>query len=157
MLMNHQIIIFRNVRDKMLDLLNNLSLEEANSILPNRKNNILWHIGHVLLAQQYVIYYHSGFQMNVPPNFIQLFGSGSSAPEIGYSDEQFLEIKGLVLNLKDMFISDYQNGIFNNFKGFFSDFFQIESTTIDEAIQTNNYHEAYHYGCAHSIFLSLKK
>ena len=67
-----------------------------------------------------------------------------------FTEEEFDEVKELLLGLPDTLEEDYKAGIFKNFNEYpTSTGFVLDS--INTAISFNNFHEGIHYGIIRSI------
>lgn len=127
------------------------SLEQLNKIPPGFNNNLIWNIGHVIVAQQSLIYRLSDLEMYITDSLLNLFKSGSR-PAQDVSQEGVDELKLLLLSLIERTKTDFNNGMFVRFNermtgtGFLL-------TTLNDAFEFNNYHEGMHLG----VMMSIRK
>ena len=132
-----------------LDFLDNYNLEQLNLTPPKFSNNLIWNIGHIVAAQQSLVYKSSNLPMNISDEFFDRYKPGTKPGEPVLQNE-VEEIKSLLISMIDQTEADIANGKFVTFN---------ERTTItgfhlgslQDALVFNNYHEALHLGYMKSI------
>jgi hypothetical protein len=138
-------------RQHMLTFFDNYTLEQLNKIPEGFSNNLIWNLGHVIVAQQSLYYKISGLETSLSPEFTEAYKPGSR-PTGQTTQDEVDEIKALMMELLHKTKEDYKNGLFKIFNprktltGF-----QLD--TLEDAIEFNNYHEAMHYG----MMLNIRK
>ena len=138
-------------RTIFLKFLENYSLEQLNKIPEGYNNNIIWNIGHIIAAQQGMVYKLSGLPTLVSEDFINKYKKGTK-PEGIVSQAEVDEIKTLLETTFPQTVEDFTNNIFINFSEYTTSIgFTIRNA--EEAVNVNNYHEGIHLG----IILSLRK
>lgn len=143
--------IWETSRKIYLNYLNTYNLEQLNKIPEGFTTNLIWHIGHVIVSQQKLVYTLSSLETVLSPLFIEKFQNGSK-PEKPIVEEEFQEIKRLLIDTVEKTKEDFESNtfkVFNSYQtktGFF-----IEN--LENAITFNNYHEGIHLG----IMMQLKK
>lgn len=112
-----QIETLKNQRKNLLLQLENLSNEDLGLIPAGYNNNILWNLGHILVVPEYHFYVAKGHSPNVEQYYIQNYMSGSQpkATDIG---REYNAIKEALLPTLDVLKSDFEKGIFKDFKAF---------------------------------------
>lgn len=136
--------IWETNRNLYLNFLNTYSLEQLNKIPDGFSNNLIWNIGHIVVAQQGLVYRLSGLPMHVSDAMFEIYKNGSK-PTGTTTAEEVLEIKSLLLSVIEQTKEDYTKGIFTSYNAFTtSTGFNLTSTK--EALEFNNYHEALHLG-----------
>jgi|UniRef100_UPI0040489E06 hypothetical protein len=149
--MKTQFEILSAARVQVDKVINGLSLEQLHTIPKGFKNNIAWNVAHIVVTQQLLHYKLSGVNCLVPDELINSYRKGT-LPSIPFSEEEFDEVKDLLLGLPETFMEDYEAGIFENFESYTtSSGFVLES--LETAIAFNNFHEGMHLG----IIMALKK
>ncbi|MFD2246237.1 DinB family protein [Pontibacter ruber] len=131
-------------RKLYLNFFDNYSLEQLNKIPDGFNNNLIWNIGHIIVAQQALIYKGSNLPMYISDNLVNLYQPGTK-PTGPTSQTQVNELKELLISLIATTKSDFQKGIFNTY---------TERTTatgfhlasLSDAFEFNNYHEGLHLG-----------
>lgn len=147
--MKTQFDILRKSRALVLKELEGLTLEQIHKIPENFKNNIAWNVAHLVVTQQLLHYKLTGLSPLCPDDLIEGHRKGTS-PTKTFTEEEFEEVKELLIGLPDTLEEDYEAGIFETFTEYpTSTGFVL--TNIDNAIAFNNFHEGIHYGVIRSI------
>lgn len=140
--------VSRQVYDRFFD---NYSTEQLNKIPEGFSNNLIWNIGHIVVSQQMLMYLASGNTPNVSAEMIDRYKRGSR-PERDASAEEIAEIRSLLFTLVDKSEEDYDAGLFKTYAERKTEL-GFTLTSIEDAIEFNNYHEATHLG----MMMSLRK
>ena len=149
--MKIQFDILKKSRELTLKAIEGLTLEQLHTIPDGFKNNIAWNVAHMIVTQQLLLYKMSDLDCLIPDELIDENRKGTS-PTRNFTEEEFAEIKELLVGLPDTLREDFEEGIFEKYTvyptstGFVLDSFKT-------AVHFNNYHEGLHLG----IILSLKK
>ena len=147
--MKIQFDVLRKSRLLTLKELDGLTLDQIHTIPQGFKNNIAWNIAHLVVTQQLLHYKLSGLNCLCPDDLIEAHRKGTS-PTKTFTEEEFEEVKELMLGLPDTLEEDYEAGIFENFIEYpTSAGFVLNS--FESAIVFNNFHEGIHYGIIRSI------
>lgn len=149
--MNNQIELIKKTRRFLLESIKDLSTEQLNTIPAGFNNNIIWHLGHMVAAQQGVCYIRAGLQPSTSEAFFNSYKPGSK-PEGKVSEEEVETIKELQFSSLDVLENDYEKGLWTSYNAW-STRYGIELKTIDEAIEFLHFHEGLHAG----YILSMKK
>lgn len=128
-----------------------LSTEQLLKIPPGFKNNILWNVGHVVVAQQMICYRLSSVPMYVDDALVAQFKNGTS-PETWSETPDIDRIKGLLLDLPDRFVADYEAGKFTAYHTYTTST-GVELDSFDKGTAFNLFHEGLHLG----VIMALKK
>ncbi len=147
--MEFQTAIF--VRKFLSNVLDELTLEQLNTIPKGYNNNILWNIAHILVTEQMLSYGLSGLPIAINEDFISRFKKGSVCLS-NYSNYDIELIKNKYFNLINKTKDDYQNNRFSKFNEYPTST-GIVLKNIDDAMRFNSLHEGIHLG----VVLSLKK
>lgn len=149
--MKTQFEILKTSRKLVLKAIDGLTLGQMHTIPAGFKNNIAWNVAHIVVTQQLLQYKLSGINCLVADDLIANYSKGT-APGKPFSEEEFDEVKDLLMGLPDTLIEDYEAGIFKEFQVYpTSTGFEIDS--IESAIAFNNFHEGMHLG----IIMAQKK
>jgi hypothetical protein len=136
--------IWETNRQLYLKLINNYSLEQLNKIPEGFSNNLVWNLGHIILAQQGLVYRLSGLPVNVSEAMTNTYKNGSK-PTCQTSQTEVDELKRLLISLMEQTKADYAARKFTGYNEYTTGTgFHLAST--QEAIEFNNYHEALHLG-----------
>ena len=140
---------WKTSRKLYLDFFDKYTLEQLNLTPAKFSNNLIWNIGHIVAAQQSLVYRTSNLPMNIPDEFFDKYKPGTR-PGDPVSQNEVEEIKSLLTSMIDQTETDLANGKFVSF---------TERTTItgfhlgnlQDALVFNNYHEGLHLGYMKSI------
>lgn len=147
--MKIQFDVLRKSRLLTLKELDGLTLDQIHTIPQGFKNNIAWNIGHLVVTQQLLHYKLSGLNCLCPDDLIEAHRKGTS-PTKTFTEQEFEEVKELLLGLPETLEEDFEAGIFENFIEYpTSAGFVLNS--LESAIVFNNFHEGIHYGVIRSI------
>ena len=122
-----------------------------NKIPVGFSNNLIWNIGHIIVAQQVLVYKLSGLPMMIADEMVDKYKNGSR-PERDVTQAELDEIKNLLLETINKTAADYNNGVFKTYNEYTTSIgFNLKNA--EEAIVYNNFHEGLHLG----IMMSLRK
>ncbi|SHK70395.1 DinB family protein [Epilithonimonas mollis] len=134
-----------------LSYFENYSLDQLNKVPNGYNNNLIWHIGHIIVTQQKLIYRGSHFPGYISDDLLVKYQSGTK-PDAYIPQKEADELKTLLTSLIEPTIDDFLKGIFLNYNerttgtGF-------HLSSITDAFECNNYHEGMHLG----YMLSIRK
>ncbi len=135
---------WKTSRRLYLDFFDKYTVTQLNTIPQGFNNNLVWNIGHIIVAQQSLIYKLSDLPMCIPDNLVHLYKPGSK-PEGVVTEEAINELKTLLVSLVEQTESDFHNGKFVVFtERTTGTGFHLASLT--DAFEFNNYHEGLHLG-----------
>lgn len=141
----------KTIREVLVKILDNYSLEQLNKIPAGFNNNIIWNVAHCVAVQQALIYKLSGLPTKVSPEFIQKYSKGAK-PEGDVSQDEVDEIKTLLSTTLQQAQNDFNDNIFVSFHEYTT---SLGNTLrdINGALAFNNYHEGIHTG----VIMSIRK
>ena len=147
--MEEIITIWKTSREKYAALLEGYSLEQLNRIPEGFSNNLIWNIGHIVVAQQGLVYKGSNLPMHISEALFDKYKSGTK-PDGQATEADREELRELIVSLIAKTEEDLANDIFKTYN---------ERTTgtgfhlanLKDALAFNNYHEGIHLGIAMSI------
>lgn len=140
---------WKTSRNIYLGYFDRYDLDQLNKVPTGFNNNLIWNIGHIIVAQQSLIYRLSNLPMNVAAELFDTYKPGTK-PTSAVSQAEADELKSLLISLVDQTESDLSDGVFQTFTerqtatGFLL-------TTLEDSLQFNNYHEGLHLGYMMSI------
>ena len=122
----------------------NYTAEQLNKIPPGFSNNLIWNIGHVIAAQQSLIYRMSSQPMLISEELFNTYKPGTK-PTGQTTAAEMEELKQLLTALIATTEKDFYSGKFTSF---------TERTTgtgfhlgsLQDSFEFNNYHEGLHLG-----------
>jgi len=141
--------IWTRSRSFYSDFLEKYSLEQLNTIPQGFSNNLIWNIGHIIVAQQGLVYRPSGLPMNISDELYARYKPGTK-PTTADTQETVDLFKKLLPSLITQTKYDYDKGIFGNYKEY-TTLTGFHLASVKEAIDFNNYHEGLHLGLMMNI------
>ncbi|WKL46465.1 DinB family protein [Flavobacterium pectinovorum] len=141
----------KTIREILLKILDNHSLEQLNKIPAGYSNNLIWNVAHCISSQQVLVYKLSGLPTLVSDEFIDKYKKGTK-PEGDVSQSELDEIRTLLFSTLDKTEKDVKDGIFQNYTTYMTSM-GFELTNVQDALDFVNYHEGIHTG----IIMSIRK
>ncbi len=143
--------IWETCRKHYLSLIEQYSLEQLNKVPDGFSNNIVWNLGHIIVAQQGLVYRLSGLPMNISDEMRATYMNGTK-PLGTTTQEEIDELKSLLISLVEQTKDDYSSGKFVTYNEYTTGTgYNLKS--LEEAMEFNNLHEGIHFG----IIMSIKK
>lgn len=140
---------WKTSRQLYLQYFDDYSLAQLNKIPEGFSNNLIWNIGHIIVAQQALIYIGSQLDPSIPKALIDRYKPGTQ-PNSNTTQKEVDELKGLLSSLIISTEADFNKGKFKVYQermtgtGFYL-------SSLQDAFQFNNYHEGLHLGCMMNI------
>ena len=149
--MNSVFEVQKTIREILLKVLDNHSLEQLNKIPPGFSNNLIWNVAHCISSQQVLVYKLSGLPTTVSDELIAKYKKGTK-PEGDVSQAEVDEIRELLFTTLHQTEQDFENKHFVNYNEYTTSLgFTLRN--INDALDFNNYHEGIHTG----IIMSIRK
>ncbi|MBV1925448.1 MAG: DinB family protein [Dokdonia sp.] len=142
-------------RQLLDEMLRTLTLEQLNTIPAGFNNNILWNIGHSIVTQQLLVYGLSGNEFQIEQHLIDLYRKGTK-PERIMTQEEVAELQGLLFSTLTQLEADYNSGKFKDYKTYTLGTTGGILTTVENAIEFNNFHEGLHLGYSMALMRLVK-
>lgn len=136
--------IWKTSRKLYLEYFDKYTLNQLNKVPDGFSNNLVWNIGHIVVAQQALIYKSSGLQGYISKELFGRYKPGTK-PTGQTSENETNELKGLLTSLVKQTEKDFSGGKFVKFNermtgtGFYL-------SSLEDAFEFNNYHEGLHLG-----------
>ncbi|WP_375238080.1 DinB family protein [Aurantibacter sp.] len=124
--------------------LENLTLDQLNTVPKGFKNNIFWNIAHTVATQQLLVYKLSGVPMLLEDVFVDKYRKGTKT-EHNATQNEVDEVKELLFSTIEKTQEDYANKFFKTYNEYTVST-KSTLTTTEEAIAFNNFHEGIHLG-----------
>ena len=105
---------WKTSRKLYLEFFDKYSLEQLNSLPGKFNNNLIWNIGHIIAAQQSLVYKTSNLPMNITDAYFDKYKPGTK-PAGAVSQNEVNEIKSLLTSMIDQTEADLANGVFVTF------------------------------------------
>jgi hypothetical protein len=136
-------------RKLFLNFFDSYTIDQLNKIPAGFNNNLIWNIGHIIVAQQALIYKGSNLPMHISDELFNRYKPGTQ-PTGNTSQAEVEELKELLFSVIPKTKEDFNNGIFTTY---------VERTTVTgfhlasvtDAFEFNNYHEGVHLGYTMAI------
>jgi len=136
--------IWETSRKRYSEYLDKYTLDQLNKIPTGFNNNLIWNIGHIIVAQQALIYKSTELPWHISDELFNLYKSGTKPME-NTTQEEVDNLKILLTSLIEKTRKDFNDGIFLTFNERMTGTgFHLGSLT--DAFEFNNYHEALHLG-----------
>ena len=142
--MNSTFKIWETNRKHYLKLIESYSLEQLNKIPEGFSNNLAWNLGHIIVAQQGLVYRLSGLPINVSDEMNEKYRNGSK-PTGTTTQAEVDELKALLFSLLEQTKEDYAAGKFVTYNEYTTGT-GFHLANIKDAMEFNNYHEGLHLG-----------
>lgn len=145
----------QKTRNFLNNYLENLSLNDLNTIPKGYNNNIIWNIGHIIVTEQLLVYKLSGLPMLVNEELISKYMKGTK-PEGNVTQDEVDDIKKLLFSTIQQTKTDYNSGKFTDFQEYVLSTTGNTLTKVEEAISFNLFHEGIHFGYIMALVKALK-
>ncbi len=140
---------WKTSRNLYSEYFENYTLEQLNKIPDGFSNNLIWNIGHIIVAQQALIYKGSNLNGHISDELFGLYKPGTKPTGLT-TEIEVKELKALLLSLIEKTEIDFYNGKFNTYNERMTGTgFHLSS--LMDAFEFNNYHEGLHLGCMMNI------
>lgn len=136
--------IWTTNRNILKSFFEDYSLDQLNKTPQGFSNNLIWNIGHIIVAQQRLVYKASDLPMQVSDEMFEIYKPGTR-PTGTTTQGEADELKELLISLIEKTKSDYSEGMFRSFNPY-NTLTGFHLGSLNDAIEFNNYHEAMHYG-----------
>ena len=142
---------WKTSRNLYLEYFEKYTLNQLNKIPNGFNNNLIWNIGHIIVAQQGLIYKGSNLKGYVSDELFELYKPGTK-PTGQTTQSEIDKLKTLLTSLIEKTETDFYNGKFITYNQRMTGTgFHLNS--LMDAFEFNNYHEGLHLG----YMMSIKK
>lgn len=149
--MKKQFEIFKIYRKSLVQEIDDLSIEQLQKIPEGFKNNIFWNVAHTLVSQQILHYKMSGLNPLITNDWIENYQNGTF-PRFVITEDEIDYLKNKLIITAEQLEEDFNEKKFESYTEFETKM-GILISSVEDAINFNNTHEALHYG----IVSSMKK
>ncbi|QYN48483.1 DinB family protein [Apibacter sp. ESL0432] len=149
--MKKQFEIFKIHRKSLVQEIDDLSIEQLQKIPEGFKNNIFWNVAHTLVSQQILHYKMSGLNPLITNDWIENYQNGTF-PRFVITEDEIDYLKSKLIITAEQLEEDFNEKKFESYTEFETKM-GIVISSVEDAINFNNTHEALHYG----IVSSMKK
>lgn len=134
------------VRKNFIQLLEQMTLQDVNCVVPGFQNTIAWNFGHIVVSQQKLCYLSAGVPISVSQEYLALFQKGTKTTR-DISQEELEELKKLAYNLIYETDKDIENGYLDKYQPL-QTHFGILLQNSRQAAEFSVLHDAMHLGYA---------
>lgn len=134
-------------RAMFLTLIENLSLEQINTIPQGFNNNIIWNYGHAVLSTPALCYVRSGVGTEMEMPLLLKYRIGTR-PEGFVAQEEIDVLKKFAITSLEQIRADVRDHKFGNIVPYATATYALEMKTIEDILTCSLAHEALHYGYA---------
>lgn len=134
-----------NNRIFFIKFLDELSLEELNTIPSGYNNNIFWNIAHAMVTSQLLCYKLSGLPFTIDAAWVEAYKKGTK-PEKEVTKEEVDTLKELLTSTLKQLKADYDAGKFKDFQTYTVSTNNSTLNSVEDALEFNQYHEGMHLG-----------
>ncbi|MES2780916.1 MAG: DinB family protein [Bacteroidota bacterium] len=131
-------------RTKLVKIIDQYSDDFLFEVPQGFNNNIIWHMGHIVVSQQRVLYMRSGLPMHISTVYHDFFKNGTS-PSTWSGKPDTAEIKDSLLNTVERLKEDLKKDIFHKYEPMVMPVGYTVNNHL-EGISYTNLHEAEHTG-----------
>lgn len=149
--MKKQFEIFKIYRKSLVQEIDDLSIEQLQKIPEGFKNNIFWNVAHTLVSQQILHYKMLGLNPLITNDWIENYQNGTF-PRFVITEDEIDYLKNKLIITAEQLEEDFNEKKFESYTEFETKM-GILISSVEDAINFNNTHEALHYG----IVSSMKK
>lgn len=140
--MNKLIDTLIKTRQKLIAGIDDLSTEQLNYIPQGFKNNIIWHLGHLIAAQQGLCYLRANVPMRVSTQMREAYAPGTK-PERFIGDQEIAEIKELLISTLHQLQADADDDYFAGYTPWVNRYY-IELNNVNDVLCYLPFHDALH-------------
>lgn len=108
------------------------------------RNNIWWNIAHIVATQQILLYRWSGLPTRIDDNWIDRYKKGTE-PNMEPTEREIDQLSDYLINTVNWAEDDYRNGLFETYQQYITSV-RVTLSSVEDAINFNNYHEGIHLG-----------
>lgn len=143
--MKDHFIFAQAIRNKIVKLIDEFSIERLNKIPDGFRNNIAWHIGHLVVSGDILCYHRSGIQPERSILFSEDYRNGTVPKEwIGREEIQYFrqQLTSSLANIEE----DYHRGVFQEVQPFTTITFGAMLQNIEDVFGCVSHHDLLHFG-----------
>jgi hypothetical protein len=142
--MHKQLAIIRKYRTQLVELVDLLSLDQLNKIPDGYNNNIIWHMGHLVVTLPGMSYRPAGLPLPVEEALWQAYKPGNVP--VGAVDAGTIgTIAALLLTSLDVFEADLEGGRFTTYTPWVTRT-GVAIDSLEDALAMITFHEGLHAG-----------
>jgi hypothetical protein len=141
---NKQIALIRGIRSDFQQVIQDLTIEQLNTIPPGFNNNIAWNYAHSIATQQSLCYSMMGLPAYLDIEVLKQYRRGTKPGE-EMTAAELEKWHGYADSLLTKLAEDVEQGLFEGKTATFNRL-GVEITTFEEMLAFNYFHEGTHLG-----------
>lgn len=135
-------------RKAFIRLIDQLSLEELNTIPKGFNNNIIWNFGHIVVSTPLLCYVRTGVWPDSSPiQYVETYRKGTK-PTYFVPQQEIDALKALAISSILQIEDDYKRDVFKQIAPFDTATFGVLIDNIEELLVTTTGHDNTHFGYA---------
>lgn len=135
-------------RQKFIELIDSLSVDQLNNIPTGFNNNIIWNFGHIIVSTQTLVYTRTGIRPDTAWVKYNEDYKKDTKPTRFIEKVEIDELKAIAIASIEEIRNDYENGIFGTITSFATATYGYPMDTIEEVVALTSGHDNVHYGYA---------
>jgi uncharacterized damage-inducible protein DinB len=140
-----------HVRSNTLRTLDSITEESADQMPPGFRNTIRWHLGHIYLTQEWLVFYHGNERASIPETFPALFAPGTNPAEWKTEPPTLKSLRSLLSEQPSRISKTFAGRLDEIAKKPFKTGDQLELTTVGGILAFTLQHEGLHYGFMNAL------
>lgn len=133
------------IRKKIVLLLSTLTEEQLNKIPEGFNNNLVWHLGHLVVSTPLLCYVRTGVDPEKLVPFADLYRNGTKPTKAVLQDDIYQLLSLLISTITDI-QKDYAKGVFSQTQEYSTHTFGINLKNFEEVLACCAMHDSVHWG-----------
>lgn len=135
-------------RQKFIELIDSLSVEQLNKVPAGFNNNIIWNFGHIVVSTQTLIYVRTGIKADTSWVKYNEDYRKDTKPTRFVEQAEIDELKEIAINSIEQITKDYEDRLFGEITSFSTATYGYPMDAIEDVIALTSGHDNVHYGYA---------
>ena len=135
-------------RQKFIELIDSLSVEQLNKVPAGFNNNIIWNFGHIVVSTQTLVYVRTGIKADTSWVKYNEDYRKDTKPTRFVEQAEIDELKEIAIHSIEQITKDYEDGLFGEITSFSTATYGYPMDTVEEVIALTSGHDNVHYGYA---------
>jgi len=133
-------------RQKFIELIDSLSVEQLNKVPAGFNNNIIWNFGHIVVSTQTLVYVRTGIKADTSWVKYNEDYRKDTKPTRFVEQAEIDELKEIAIHSIEQIAKDYEDGLFGEITSFSTATYGYPMDTVEEVIALTSGHDNVHYG-----------
>ncbi len=143
--MQNHFTFSKSIRSRIVPLYQSLNIEQLNKIPDGFRNNLAWHLGHIVVTVPVLCYVRTGVKPEKEIPYLDQYKNGS-VPESFIEQTEIDYFLNKLLPSIEAIENDYAAGIFKEVKPYSTMTFGVEMNDIETCFACCSQHDVLHYG-----------